>query len=349
MLQSRIQSRLDEWVAGGVETGLQVAVIHKGQLIVDAWSGLANSVTGEPVTATTLFPGFSVTKGIAATLVHWAAERHGLDYHTPVAKYWPEFGKNGKASITLRQALDHTAAVPHLPNDIRPVDLTDWDKMTAIVANLSPLWEPGTRFEYHALTSGWIWGEVIRRVDGRDFSTVLRAEICEPLGLRDLHVGIPANAEPRVATLEEIGEPWEPAEPPPPFSSVPNSLQPLYELMNRSDARQACIPAANGIFCARDLARFYAALLPGGIGGMELLPPDRIQTAITSRPLGYQSSESEPAMGGMQSFGHNGHGGPLAFADRQRGFSFAFVRNRLRGPNQPDTRRLLADEIRKAL
>lgn len=345
-IQGRIQSLLDDWVARGLETGAQIAVIHEGKWLVDAWAGLADSSTGARVGARTLFPAFSVTKGVTATLVHLLAERGLLDYDAPIAKVWPEFGKNGKAGITLRHALTHSAGVPRLPNDLPPEDLADWEKMCGLISGLTPLWEPGTHVEYHALTSGWIWGEVMRRVDGRGFGELLRDEIKQPLGLSDFHVGLPAELESRVAILEEIGEPWKPAENPPAFASVPDSLQPLNELMNQSAARRAILPAASGIFTARDLARFYAALLPGGIDGVELLPPSRVETALSGCPLGYETGEPESALGDARSFGHAGHGGSVAFADLRRGFAFAFVRNRLRGPDQPDTRRLLADFIR---
>jgi CubicO group peptidase (beta-lactamase class C family) len=144
---------------------------------------------------------FSTTKGITATCIHLLAERGQVEYDAPVARYWPAFGGSGKEAVTLRDALTHRAGVPQMPDGLTPGDLGDWDRICAGIAAEAPLWEPGTQTGYHAYTFGWILGEVLRRVDGRPIARFVQEEICAPLGIRDLYVGIPDEAEARVAPL----------------------------------------------------------------------------------------------------------------------------------------------------
>ena len=170
---SRIQAFLDEQVATGPEVGLQVAAYHRGELVVDAWSGVADVATGRPIEGDTVFVTFSVSKGVTATIVHLLAERGQLDYDAPIARVWPAFAKHGKERITIRQALTHSAGLAHLPLDLRPDEVIDWDRMCAIMEEATPAWEPGTKTGYHALTFGWILGEFVRRVDGRPIERVM--------------------------------------------------------------------------------------------------------------------------------------------------------------------------------
>jgi CubicO group peptidase (beta-lactamase class C family) len=123
-VQKRVQGLLDELITTGAEQGLQVAIYLDGELVVDAWAGVADPDTGRRVDGESLFPVFSVTKGITATMIHLLAERGLLDYDTPISHYWPEFGAYGKAAITLRQALLHRAGVPQMPEGVGPASLT---------------------------------------------------------------------------------------------------------------------------------------------------------------------------------------------------------------------------------
>src|SRR5579871_3955001 len=179
-IQARVQAALDDLVASGVEAGLQVAAYLGEELIVDAWAGVADSSTGRLVDGDTLFTVFSTTKGITATVIHLLADRQLLDYDQPVAAYWPEFAAHGKQRITLRHVLTHTAGVPHMPAGAGPAEICDWAWVCREIAALTPLWEPGTRAGYHALTYGWILGEVARRVDGRTIARIVQDEIAAP-------------------------------------------------------------------------------------------------------------------------------------------------------------------------
>jgi len=360
-LQDSIQTLLNTLVAEGKERGAQVAVYYDGKLIVDAWAGVTDVRTGAPVDADTLFPVFSTTKGLQATVMHMLAERGKIQYDAPIAHYWPEFAQNGKEGITIRHALAHTSGIPFMPVGIGHKELCDWDMMCRLVAQLKPASPPGEKVVYHPVTYGWILGEVARRVDGRPFQSFVDAEISGPLGIATMFAGIPAELEPRVAYLEEIFPPIDPAAPPPPppnpaEEGVSAFMRPLHEWMNRSDARRACIPASNGIMNARAIARLYASLMPGGVDGIEILPPERVRIAtelnipgegfvegVTPRKaLGYGLGDG----GSVTGFGHGGYGGSAGYGNVPYRLAVGVTRNLF---SSNDLAGLVAKEIRSAL
>ena len=341
IFEQRIQSILDQVTADGSERGLQVAVYLKGELAANCFAGVTDPAGRRRVDDTTLFPVFSTTKGIAATLVHLLVERGEITYDTPIAEVWPEFAAHGKGSITLRHALNHTAGIPLVPWGVGHAELGNWNKICAAVADLKPSSPPGDEAVYHAITYGWLLGEVARRVDGRPFGELLRDEISMPLDLtEELFVGIPDDVEPRLVLLEakvdekELEKIRNDTSP----QAIPALVQPLHAWMNRPDARRACLPASNGIMTAHAVARHYAALLPGGVDGIELLPPARIALATEpQRPRKLAAGDPPPnhrlgyGMDGWFSptaFGHGGFGGSLGFADPACGLAFGFTRSR---------------------
>lgn len=353
-LQTKIQKFLDRLTSSGTQRGLQVAVYREGELVVDAWSGVADPRTGEPVRGDTLFPAFSTSKGMAATLAHRAVERGLLSYDRPIAEVWPEFGANEKEKITLRHALNHSAGLPNMPTGIGFPDLSDWDAMCRAVAGLAPVFPPGSRAQYHAITYGWIVGETVRRVDGRSFQQQLHEDISVPLGLeKDLFIGIPGDVESRVALLEEpdAAPPQDDSTP----SPVPGWLGTLVSFMNRPDMRRACLPASTGIMTARAIARHYASLLPGGVDGVELLPRTRMLEATAPQGLLTPEGTDSPwALGyarlpqcslpgaEMPAFGHGGYGGSMGFADPGRKLAVGLTRNAFNKENVND---LLLQEL----
>src|SRR5262245_14906513 len=151
-----VEEAVREAVAAGREVGLQVAVVVEDEVVFETAAGLADTAEGRPVDAGTLFPVFSATKGVTATAVHLQAERGLLTYDTPIAEYWPEFAQGGKERATVRHALVHQVGIPQMPPNTTVEDMADWELMTAAVAALPALWEPGTRMGYHAYTYGWI-------------------------------------------------------------------------------------------------------------------------------------------------------------------------------------------------
>lgn len=340
-IQQHMQLFLERMVDEGRERGVQFAAYYRGERIVDAWAGIADVRTGRPVDGDTLFPVFSTTKGIAATIVHLLLERHGIAYDTRIASIWPEFAANGKADATIDHALTHRTGIPHMPEGIGRAEVMDWDRMVAEVAALAPQWPPGERLEYHAITFGTILGEIARRIDGRSFEEILDAEIRRPLGIRNLYIGIPEEADARVAYLEEP-EFDQASFPATGLQAIPAWITPLSDWMNSREGRFACAPASNGIMTAAAVAKHYAALLPGGVDGVELLPPGRVRRAIEQLVLphqepqftvmGYHIGSPGSLLGASASaFGHGGHGGSVGFADLDHGLAVGYVNNRYTG------------------
>ncbi|GHC00705.1 serine hydrolase domain-containing protein [Cerasicoccus arenae] len=340
-LEQAIQELLDQLVVDGDERGLQVAVYQDGKLVVDAWAGVADINTGTRVTGDTLFPVFSVTKAMTATAIHLLAERDQLDYDQPICDIWPEFAANDKRGVTIRHAMNHTAGLAAMPANLNHQQLGDWTFMVKAIAKLHPVHAPGEHMAYHAMTYGWILGEILCRVDGRHFPDFIQQELNKPLGIEDLFVSTPDEVESRVAWLEEDVDEATPLPENLGQEAVPHWVQPLHKWMNRPDARRACIPASSGIMSARAIARHMAALLPCGVDGVTLLPSERIRLA-TERQYPAQPSENAMLMslgyhiGGPGSFmgenphafGHGGHGGSLAYADPDCGLAFALTKNR---------------------
>ncbi|UQX02125.1 serine hydrolase domain-containing protein [Streptomyces sp. RerS4] len=350
----KLQETVDALVASGAEGGVQVAAYLHGRPLVEAYAGVPGPDT--------LIHGFSTGKGCTATLVHVLAARGLIDYDAPIARYWPRFGAHGKAGITVRHALTHSAGIPHLPRSVTAAELCDWEHMCGVVAGLRPLWEPGAGSGYHGWTFGWILGETVRRVTGLTPGQALREYVAEPLGIADeLYFGLPASELPRVAPLVEGG--WEtylaglPTIAPFTRLIAPNrSLWTTAGLANHPRYLRADLPSC-GTMTARAAARMYAALL-GEVDGVRLLPPDRLAaaaaTAVDGRDrmllvryakgLGYFLGMT-PMGGEPTAFGHHGSGGSIAFADRRRGLSFAFIHTHLVAPANP-TARKLADAVR---
>ena len=350
-----VQDAIDVAIGEHGEIGVQVAAYLDSELVIDQWGGLADETTDQQVDGDTLFPVFSNIKAVTATALHIQAERGLVDYYQPVAKYWPEFGKYGKDKGTVFDALTHRIGVPLMPVGVTPELMCDWDWMVGQIAEMHPLFEPGTRSGYMAYTFGWVVGEVVRRTDPkqRPFGKFIQEEICEPLGITDLWAGIPPEVESRVAKLTNMPllPPGAPGLPPDSlrFRATPPEVGTTQEVFGRSDVRQACIPGAQGIMNARSQARFYAMLANGGeLDGVRLLSEDRVRTFHIPRPpsdydpvhgrphhgtIGGFHFAGSPGMGAMGgnplAFGHNGAGGSVGWADPQHGLAVAIHHNRM--------------------
>lgn len=358
--QERMRTVLEEIVASGRESGLQLAAYLDGHLVVDACAGVADGRTGRPVDSGTLFSLFSCGKGLTAAAAHLLAERGALDYDTPIASYWPEFAAHGKERITLRHALTHTAGIPQLPDGTTLGDVCDWERTCEIVAGLTPAWEPGSRCEYHPVVYGWLVGETVRRVDGRRVDQVVREEITRPLGIEDeLAIGLPEALLPRMAHhTDGEGEPRDAtAELGAPLASLSPAAQ-----GNHPARRTACVPSSC-LGSARGLARFYAALAAGGAGeGVRVLTPERLAEAVAPateisdatgalvpRSLGYLLGAPSNPLGQPHVFGHDGMGGSVGFADPRHRFALALAKTRLSSDVDASTASLVARETRAAL
>jgi CubicO group peptidase (beta-lactamase class C family) len=349
-LQQQVQEAIDKLVESEEERGIQVAVYHRGEPVVEAIAGVADPATGRLVRSDTPFYNFSIVKGAAATIVHILVDRGLFGYDTPVAKIWPEFGARGKQAVTIRQVLNHSAGVPQIPLDTTPEDLCNWDKMCAAIADEELWWEPGTKIGYHAYTFGYIVGEVVRRATGKRISQLLAEEVAGPLGVADeIYFGMPASQQPRLARLEDAPpDPQMAAQmasmPPdlPMFKAAPMTLMPTAALGNRSDILAADIPAG-GKTSARAIARMYAALMDR-VDGVRLITPERLREATTVSMSGADQVFGMPttwALGysigrlgaspqeSQTAFGVGGAGGSFAYGDTASGIAFGLTKNRV--------------------
>ncbi len=347
--------------------GAAVCVYHRGECVVDLWGGYKDD-QGTPWAQDTMAPSFSTTKGVAATLLHICADRGLIDYDARVSKYWPEFGQAGKKAITVRQVLTHQSGLYHIRQMIDHVErMRDWKYMIRAIEQAAPVHTPGTRTGYHGLTFGFLVGEIIQRVTGRKFSDLVQKEIARPLKLDGMYIGTPLREIPRAAKLifpaatkrlaqTSLGSKLEIG-----ASKLSRLLQRLgvdSDLVSIFDALaprgvsdfdfgspetlRVAIPAANGLFTARSLAKLYALLANGGeLNGVRLLSQETVIEATTlQKPtgklsvipfdmrwrLGYHGVFTTRGFP-RQAFGHFGFGGSGAWADPQRHLSVALIVN----------------------
>jgi len=353
-VETRIQQALERCVELG-EIGVQVAAYLGEELIVDAWIGEADPDTGRKVDGDTLFPSFSVCKAVTAVALHLQAERGLVEYDAPVSRYWPEFAQHGKDTVTLRHVLSHRSGVPHLPPDTTVERFLDWDWMVEGIAALELLAEPGAKSSYQAMSFGWIVGEVVRRTDpqNRHFGRFVRDEICDPLGIDDLWIGLPPEEEGRVAKLvSPDGYRGNTGPDLAPLRSLALPVPPSPDNFNRHDVHQACIPAANGIMTARAQARFWALLANRGkLDEVGLLPEGAVWSYATPSPnphefdqvigvvpfigqngfwIGGSYPPAEPGVGeGRWIVCHPGGGGSIGWADIEHRLAVSFCHNRM--------------------
>ena len=348
------------------EVGAGFSLVHDGRTVVDLWGGVADAATGAPYSDDTLQLVFSTTKGATAVCANLLAQRGELDVEAPVTEYWPEFGQAGKGEVPVRWLLGHRAGLPYVNGSIELAECLAWDPVVEALAAMEPLWEPGTAHGYHAVTYGWLVGEVVRRISGRSLGRYFADEVAGPLGL-EFWIGLPADQEPRVAPLTNRGV--GPAEEGAEDEGVNDLVSQIEQFLgpdsmlvlalggassmpfvgtgvfNRPDVRAAEIPAANGVTNARSLARMYAALIGPveGVSDGPLLTPAQVKAAATTQTrgadkvlmfdttfgLGFMTSSEFSPYGGPASFGHAGAGGSVGFADPENGLGFGYVMNRM--------------------
>jgi CubicO group peptidase (beta-lactamase class C family) len=338
----------------GDELGAALSIVHDGRVVVDLWAGHADAAKTRPWRRDSLVNVWSTTKGIAALAAHRLVESRRLDLDAPVARYWPEFAEAGKAQLPVRDLLSHRAGLPALRKPIGKTDVLDWDTMTGMLAAETPWWEPGTRHGYHALTFGWLVGEVVRRVSGQRIGDFVRGMLA-PLDA-EFEIGFGPALDARVAEL--VMGPVSTGDSAPAFAKAladePEGVvaktfgnPPLLDLslVNSRDWRAAEIAAAGGHTSACSLARIYGALACGGADGHVLLGPDAIERARTEHSNGpdavllmptriaagfFLPGEGERAsMPNPRAFGHGGAGGSYGHADPEARLGFGYVMNRM--------------------
>jgi CubicO group peptidase (beta-lactamase class C family) len=341
------------------EIGAAVAVVVDGEPVVDLWAGHADLARTRPWERDTIVNVYSSTKGMTALCAHRLAAEGRLDLDAPVARYWPEFEQAGKADLRVRWLLGHRAGLAAVRALLPAEALYDWDAMCAALAAEAPWWTPGTAHGYHAVTFGWLVGEVVRRVTGRSLGTYFRQEIAEPLGL-DFHIGLPELEHGRVAEMSTV--PMGPVLPdderlhlaaailgdPEGLAARAFMNPPSMAFgVNHAAWRTAEIPGANGHGTARDLARVYGVLACGGRqDGVHLLDradiarcgeeqshgPDLVLPLSTRFGPGFMlpQARQDACFGpSPKAFGHPGAGGSVGFADPDAKVGFGYAMNRM--------------------
>jgi CubicO group peptidase (beta-lactamase class C family) len=366
------------------EVGAAFCLYAGGRPVVDLVGGAADPESGTPYTPDTLQLVFSTTKAAAALCAHVLAERGELDLDAPVRTYWPEFSANGKERIPVRWLLSHRAGVPTVDAQLTLEQLCEVTPVVQALAEQKPYWEPGTAHGYHALTFGWLVGEVVRRVTGRTIGTWFADEVAKPLGL-DFHIGLPESEEARVAPLQPVRVivPEDPEV----IERMMVTLDPNHLMQraltlngamsfgieegrfdagssfNRRDVHATEMPAANGITTAASLARMYAATF-ADVDGVRLLSegaladarrlqaegPDAVLVEDTRFASGFFLDGPACPMLGPASYGHSGAGGSLGFADTEAGVAFGYVMNQMNLGLGGDPRAVaLVEAVRRSL
>ncbi|KAL7601144.1 hypothetical protein Lser_V15G22831 [Lactuca serriola] len=257
--------------------GIQVCAYKDGQVIIDTTAGVLGKDNPRPVQPDSLFPAFSVTKGVTAGMIHWLADKGKLNLDENVANIWPEFGTNGKDQIKVHHILNHTSGLHNaLADNTRndPTLFCDWDECVKRIAKVAPETEPGRDQLYHYLSYGWLCGAIIERASGKKFQDVLEEAFVHPLNVEgEFYIGIPSGVESRLANLTYDRNEFHTFSDliakckyrtAIPSSFLPHILENLISIADKLNVRRAILPASNGHFSARALARYYAALVDGG-------------------------------------------------------------------------------------
>lgn len=366
-----VAAALQASIERGDDVGASVAVYHRGECVVDVAGGTSGrGADTVDYTADTLQLVFSTTKGITAIAVAMCVERGLFSYDDPVVSLWPEFAAEGKEAATIAQLLSHQCGLITV-DGLSLDEALDWATVTERLAATAPDWPIGTGHGYHALTYGWLAGELVRRADGRSLGTFVADEIAGPLGV-DLWIGLPEKQERRVAPLigglgGDTGAGATDVDPaaqemmakffgPDTRGGRALSLSGAFGgdgTFNRRDVHAAELPAANAITNAGALAKVYAATL-GPIDGVRLLDepardvartqvtpanePDLCLIMPTTFGMGFMTSGPFSPFAGPGSFGHPGAGGSVAFAQPERELAFAYAMNRMAPNLAADTR-----------
>jgi CubicO group peptidase (beta-lactamase class C family) len=349
---SGVREVLEKNLASGADVGASVTVHHRGEVVVDIWGGYTDVEKTTPWESDTLVNVWSTTKTMTFLISLMLLERGELDFDAPVAKYWPEFAAAGKKEITFRQVLSHTAGLSGFSAPMEVKDLADWEFCVQALAAQEPWWEPGTQSGYHAVTQGYLIGEVVRRITGTTIGEFFQEEVAKPLGA-NFFIGLPEAEESKVSVVL----------PPPPvdpsvFQDLPMAIRTFTSPLLDATApqhrwwRAAEIPAANGHGNARSVALVQAVVAQGGESqGVRLLKektlnrifvtesngPDLVLGIPVHFGAGYGlASESMPL--GPRACYWGGYGGSVIIMDQDAQLTVSYMMNKMDSGLVGDTR-----------
>jgi CubicO group peptidase (beta-lactamase class C family) len=339
----------------GVHPAVQVCVRREGAVVLDRAIGHARGngphdspgTAKQPATPRTPFVIYSGAKALTAFTIHMLVEQGELDIADPICRYIPEYGANGKEQITIAHVLAHRAGVPNLPREAFDLDrISDREFRLKTLCEAKPFAQPGRFLAYHAVSGGFILGEIVQRVTGLDIRTLLAQEILDPLRFRWTNYGVASKDVRRVAVNYVTGPPTAP-----PLSQLLTRALglPFDELVHASNDRRfltATVPSANVVTTANELSRFYEIFRRGGeLDGVRIIKPETVRNAITQQShlevdlsLGFPTRFGYGLMLGARllslygrdtqhAFGHLGFTNILAWADPERALSCAILTN----------------------
>ena len=364
---SEVRNLLAASIESGDDVGLSFAVTINGEMVVDLWGGYVDETASTPWQEDTLVNVYSTTKTTSFLCALVLADRGLLDFDRNVADYWPEFAQNGKEQVKVWHLRNHAAGLEGMDDIMSAEDMYDWDKMVSLLAAQKPWWEPGSASGYHAITQGYLIGEVVRRITGKTLGTYFQEEIAGPLDA-DFFIGVPASEFHRISRLITYGSGAAPdagnADSIPartfrsPFAGAEHSWTDRW--------RQAEIPAANGHGNARSVAKLQAPLAcKGSAFGVDLMSAETATSVMTSRisgtdlvlgvPLSFGLgfglvSESVPLSPNKNACFWGGWGGSNILVDQDAQMSVAFVMNKMHDGLMGDPRSLrMLEAIYRAL
>jgi CubicO group peptidase (beta-lactamase class C family) len=361
-VQGRCDSRFDKTrdtlarsLASGADLGASFAVTVDGEMVVDIWGGHLDAAKTRPWEENTIVNVYSTTKTMSFLCALVLADRGELDFDANVAEYWPEFAANGKQQVKVWHVMDHAAGLSGMDEPVSKDDLYDWEKITSLLAAQKPWWEPGSGTAYHALTQGYLIGEIVRRVSGKSIGRFFHDEVAAKLDA-DFYIGVPESEFPRIGDLIPPGDgpisvPGEPDS-----IAVRTFRNPAASAPESSTAawRKAEIPAANGHGNARSVAKIHAPLACGGEAwGVRLLSPEMAAAVMKERISGTDMALGAPMRFGL-GFGLNsrevplspnpnvcfwgGWGGSVIIIDQDARMTLSYVMNRMHVGLMGDTR-----------
>ena len=350
---SDVKELFDQLHASDREVGSSFAVYKDGNPVIDIWGGFTDKDQKVVWERNTLANVWSTTKGVAAITLAYAVEKGLLDYEENVSTYWPEFGCNGKEDITVGMLLSHQAGICG-SNATKAEDYYDQKLMSNELAQMTPIWEPGTASGYHSMTYGWLTSELIIRITGKTLGNYFREEIANPNEI-DFHIGLPESEEFRVAEMIPFPKETNSSDNHPNDAQVASGRGPnLLKHQNTRQWRESEIPSANGQGCASAIAKLYSLVVTDD-ESKKILKDSTIRTMteerITNRDLvldvvtrwgsGFIMNMHKVIYGPEDmSFGHSGWGGSCGFGDPVNKIGISYVMNNMKNNFAADGRSL---------